>query len=110
MRKKKELNEHTKNVQAHVCAGYFGLIPFAVFSAYEGFFYEGWLSFLLAIPLCYTMCAFVYLLFSDAFYHFNYEKRNTSDGRDLSWFVIVLEIIAAIGISYLVIAVLVSKM
>lgn len=107
---KRSEDKGLQQVRARVGAGYFGIIPFAVFAAYEGYYREGLLSFLLALPLSYIVCFVIYMLFSDAFYHFNYEKRSAKDGKPLSWIVVLLQAAAAVGISYLAIVFLVSKM
>lgn len=100
-----------QRVRDRVGAGYFGIIPFAVFAAYEGFYREGILSFLLALPLSYIVCFIIYTLFSDAFYHFNYEKRSAEEeGKPLSWITVLLEAAAAVGISCIAIVLLASKM
>lgn len=95
-----------ENVRAG--AQLFGLIPFAVYCAYEGFFYEGWLSFLLALPICYVMCTFIHMVFDSIFYQVNYKGR--CEESPISWIAIVLQCIAAVGVSYLALSALTSML
>ena len=98
------MDKHEKKIVSE--SGYFALIPFSVFIAYNGFIEEGLLSFLLALPICYAGSMVVYMLFSDFYYQFNYIKRSSE--KPISLGTILFQIVGAVIVSYFVMAWLAS--
>lgn len=56
-------------------SGFFALLPFAAFIARNQMDGKLW-EFLVYLGSGFLVCAFVYGLFSNAYYYFNYERRS----------------------------------
>ena len=82
-------------------AGYFAMLPFATFVAWEHM--DGtWLEFILSFVFGFIVCGIVFFLSSDAYYYINYLRRSDPP----SVIDVVFQCVVAIFISMCILAII----